>query len=158
MFNVQCQYARHVIMKREMQPTHTPLTEALKRLEFWLERDGASRIIVAAPSLQELQHKNPQGLLNATPRKLRGPRRPVRGRRHYHELHVRLANWPNDAMNENVLPFILCVISGQADFRIADYVLHCEVGDWVFVPAGVPKQDGTMPHFESDPTGRHCDV
>jgi AraC-like DNA-binding protein len=145
-------------MKWEMQPTHAPLIEALKRVEFWLERDGASRVIVAASSLRELQRQNPRGSLNVTPRKLRGPRKPVRGRRHYQQQHLRMARWPNDGMDENVLPYICCVISGQADFRIADYVLHCKVGDWVFVPAGVPKQDGTMPHLEGDPTGRQCDV
>ena len=116
------------------------------------------RVIVAAPSLQELRRQNPRGIFNATPRELQGSRKPVRGRRHYHELRMRLADWPHDAMNENVLPFMLCVISGQADFRIGNYVLHCKVGDWLCVPGGVPKQDGSMPHFEGDSTGRQCDV
>lgn len=136
----------------------TPLIEALKRIEFWLERDGASRVIVAAPSLQEFHRQNPRSSLNATPRKLRGPRKVVRGRRHYHEPRMRLATWPRDGMDENVLPYICCVLSGQADFRIADYVLHCKVGDWIFVPSGVPKQDGSMPHLEGDTAGRQCDV
>lgn len=136
----------------------SPLIETLQRLDYWLERDGASRIILAMPTLQELLCRNPHHSLNATPKKLRGPRQPVRGRRRYHESRMRLATWDRDGMDENVLPYICCVISGQADFRIADYVLHCKVGDWVFVPAGVPKQDGTMPHLEGDPTGRQCDV
>jgi len=143
---------------RKNTPKNTPLIEVLQRAVFWLEREGASRIILATPTLQELRRRNPHDPLSATPRKLHGPRQPVRGRRHYHEMHMRLANWPNDAMNENVKPFILCVISGQADFRIGNYVLHCKVGDWVCVPGGVPKQDGSMPHFESDSTGRQCDV
>jgi AraC-like DNA-binding protein len=141
-----------------MSSIQSPLTEVLKRVEFWLERDGASRIIVAAPSLKKLKQQELPDQMRATPRKLQGPRQPIRGRRHYNQQHKKLARWPNDGMDENVLPFILCVLSGQADFRIADYVLHCKVGDWVFVPAGVPKQNGNKPHFEGDPTGRQCDV
>jgi AraC-like DNA-binding protein len=113
---------------------------------------------VAQPSLKQLRQQKLPEHVRSTPRKLQGPRQPIRGRRYYHQQHLKLARWPNDGMDENALPFILCVISGQADFRIADYVLHCSVGDWVFFPAGIPKQDGSHAHFEGDAAGRKCDV
>jgi AraC-like DNA-binding protein len=138
--------------------TKTPVFEALTRLEHWLERDGATRIIVAQSSLAKLKKQSLPDQVRATPRPLRGRRKVVRGRRHYHELHTNLARWPDDGLDENVQPFIVCVIAGQADFHIADYVLHCSAGDWVFFPGGIPKQDGSQSHFEGDPTGRHCDV
>jgi len=136
----------------------SPLIEALRRIDYWLTRDESPRIIVAQPSLKELKkHKLPDHV-RVTPRKLKGPRQPIRGRRYYNQQHLKIARWPNDGMDENALPFILCVISGQADFRIADYILHCSVGDWIFFPPGTPKQDGSLSHFEGDPTGRQCDV
>jgi AraC-like DNA-binding protein len=140
------------------QSAETPLIETLRRLDHWLTRDGTSRVIVAQPSLKKLKQQNLLEHVRVTPRKMKGPRQPIRGRRHYDQLHLKLARWPNDHMDENALPFILCVTSGQADFRIADYVLHCSVGDWIFVPAGIPKQDGSQPHFEGDPTGRQCEI
>ena len=136
----------------------SPLIEVLQRLDFWLTRDEASRIIVAQPSLKEMKQQTLPDHTRLTPKKLKGPRKPVRGRRYFNQQHMKLARWPKDGMDENALPFILCVVSGQAEFRIADYVLHCSVGDWVFVPAGIPKQDGSDSHFEGDPSGRHCDV
>lgn len=144
--------------KSSNQTIDTPLIEALQRTEFWLTRDNASRIIVAQPSLKQMKQQKLPDHVRITPKKLKGPRQPVRGRRHYNQQHLKLARWPNDAMDENDLPFILCVISGQAEFRIADYMLHCSVGDWIFVPADIPKQDGSEPHFEGDPARRQCDV
>jgi AraC-like DNA-binding protein len=140
------------------QSAETPLIETLRRLDHWLTRDGTSRVIVARASRKQLKEQQLPENVRVTPRKLKGPRQPIRGRRHYDQLHLKLARWPNDHMDENALPFILCVISGQADFRIADYVLHCSVGDWIFFPAGIPKQDGSEPHFEGDPSGRQCDI
>lgn len=138
--------------------TKTPIYEAIKLVDFWLTRDGSSRVIMAQPSLRKLKQQNLPEHVRVTPRKLKGPRQAIRGRRHYQQQYSKMARWPNDAMDENVLPFIVCVISGQADFRIADYVLHCSVGDWIYFPAGIPKLDGSNPHFEGDPTGRQCDV
>jgi len=140
------------------QTAETSLIETLRRLDHWLTRDGTSRVIVARASRKQLKEQQLPENVRVTPRKLKGPRQPIRGRRHYDQLHLKLARWPNDQMDENALPFILCVTSGQADFRIADYILHCSVGDWVFFPAGIPKQDGSGPHFEGDPTGRQCGI
>lgn len=144
--------------KSSRKSTNTHLIEVLQRLDFWLSRDEMSHIIVVQPSLRKMKQQHLPAHIRLTPRKLKGPRQPIRGRRHYDQQHLKLARWPNDGMDENALPFILCVLSGQADFRVADYVLHCSVGDWVFVPPGIPKPDGNQPHFEGDAAGRHCDV
>jgi AraC-type DNA-binding domain-containing proteins len=135
-----------------------PLQQAFALVNSWLLRDGVSRILIAYPTISQLQQQNLPEHVRVTPKKRRGARHTVRGRRHYNEAHFKLAHWPDDALDENVLPSIACVIRGEADLNIADYVLHCRAGDWVLFPAGVPKQDGSKPHFEGDPTGRECDL
>jgi len=139
---------------------HTKLiSQALKRIRFWLGQDELSRLIVATSTVQELKAQNQlSSRIRITPKKRRGPRKVLRGRRHYQEPLLTTARWPEDGLDENALPSLACVLSGEADLNIADYVLHCSAGDWIFFPAGMPKQDGSKSHFEGDPTGRQCDI
>jgi AraC-like DNA-binding protein len=140
------------------KPRFVPLTLALKRIESWLAQDGVAHLMLAAPTVEELKQQNLPAHIRITPKKRLGPRKAVRGRRHYQEPVLTLAHWPRDGLDENALPFLACVIRGAADLNIADYGLHCRAGDLIFFPAGIPKQDGSKPHFEGDPTGRHCDI
>jgi AraC-like DNA-binding protein len=135
-----------------------PLSLALQQIEYWLTRDGASRIMVAAPTVKELKRQKLPDHIRTSPKKRKGPRRAIRGRRHYDQPHIFVARWPNDGLEEVTVPSLGCVLGGQADLNIADYVLHCSAGDWVFYPPGIAKQDGSRPHFEGDPTRRHCDI
>jgi len=143
----------------EINVAFTPLAEALERIQFWLTKNDISRVIVAAPSWRELKRKNnlpPH--VQVTQKPLKGPRVPVRGRRHFDQVQMRVARWPEDGLDENPLPALACVLSGQADLIVADYVLHCQTGDIIFFPPRIPKQDGSKPHFEGDTTGRQCDL
>lgn len=146
-------------MKRtSIKSSCQPLLFALAQLETWLLRDGASRIIVAPAFMEELKAQGVPEHVSITPKKHAGGRQVSRGRRNYREIRTTLAIWPEDAQNENPLPAIVCVLNGQADFHIGDYVLGCRTGDWILLPAGVPKSDGSKSHFEGDPTGRYCDL
>jgi AraC-like DNA-binding protein len=127
-------------------------------VEYWLTRDGVSRIIVAAPTVAELKRQKLSDHVRTSPKKRKGPRKALRGRRHYDQPHVVLARWPNDGMEEVTLPSIGCVLGGEADLNIADYVLHCSAGDWILYPPGIAKQDGSRPHIEGDSTNKHCDI
>ena len=73
-----------------------------------------------------------------TLKKLKGSRQRIHGRRYYNQQHLKLARWPNDGMDRNALPFILCVIASQADFRSADYVLHRSVSNQLLIPPSLP--------------------
>jgi len=141
------------------KPHLEPISQALKRIKFWLGQDELSRLIVAAPTVKELKQQNQlPSRLRTSPKKRRGSRKALRGRRHYQEPLLTTARWPQDGLDENALPSLACVLSGEADLNIADYVLHCTAGDWIFFPAGIPKQDGSKSHFEGDTTGRKCDI
>lgn len=134
------------------------LTDILRQLEFRIQHEGVSRLIVARPSLRELKRYPLPSGVKVTAQKLHGPRKAVRGRRHYGQFKRLLASWPNDKLNENPHPILVCVVSGQVDLRIADYVLHCSVGDWLMFPAGVPKEDGSEPHLHGERAGKQGDV
>jgi AraC-like DNA-binding protein len=135
-----------------------PLVQALKQLEAQSSHGGADRVIVAAPTVRELKRRGVPEHVRVLRKKRRGPRVPVRGRRHFKELQLHLARWPEDGLVEGAVPSLACVVSGEADFNVADYVLCCRAGDCVMFPAGVPKQDGNRSHFEGDPTGRFGEV
>jgi AraC-like DNA-binding protein len=140
------------------KPRFAPLMQALKRIELWLAQNGVAQLMVAAPTPEEFQQQHLPTHTRIILKKRKGPRVAVRGRRHYQEPILTLAHWPQDGLDENALPFLACVVHGAAELNIADYILHCQAGDMIYFPAGIPKQDGSRPHFEGDPTGRHCDI
>src|SRR5690606_32606356 len=70
----------------------------------------------------------------------------------------KVAYWPEDGQDENALPFLMCVMRGKADFHIGNYLLRCQAGDAVFVPAGVPKPSIGQSHFDGDVSNRECDI
>jgi Transcriptional regulator containing an amidase domain and an AraC-type DNA-binding HTH domain len=141
-----------------INPTLLPLVTVFSQLDSWLVRDGVSRIVVAAPTVPELDAQKLNAPVRTSLKPRKGKRQIVKLRRHFTQPQVILARWPEDALEETTLYCIACVLRGQADFNIADYVLHAKAGDWVLFPPGVPKQDHTTSHFEGDPTNRFCDI
>jgi AraC-like DNA-binding protein len=69
---------------------------------------------------------------------------------------VILARWPQDGLEEYAMAMLACVISGKAELAIADYALHCQAGDMIYFPAGIPKCNASKPHFLGDTRGRNC--
>lgn len=132
------------------------LSRALQSIQLWLSRNGASRLMVAAPTIAAMKCQELPDHVSMTPQKRRGLQEKVssahfRGR-------ITLAGWPEDGLCEYSIPILACVINGQADMLIADYVLHCQAGDAIFFPAGIPKCSSAKPHIVGDTRGRSCDV
>jgi len=134
------------------------LSQSLGQLETRFTRDGSARVIVAAATMEILKEQRLPEHVGVTPKKRIGKRKAVRERRNYQESRGKLAIWPDDAQDEIAMSSIACVVSGQADFHIADYLLSCQTGDCLLIPAGTPKQDGSTSHYEGDPTGRSCEI
>jgi len=95
--------------------------------------------------------------VQVTAKKHRGKRISVRGPRHFRLTRLVQARWPEDGQLEAAVPSLALVLKGQADFFLADYLVHCRPGDWVFIPAGVPKPDATFPYV-LDGSNRKCDL
>src|SRR5690606_37096036 len=104
-----------VMMNKTAQQTAAVMQEVTARVRHWLERDGASRIIVARETIAELRQQELPDHVVVIPKKRHGKRRAVRTRRHYKEALFRLAVWPEDKMDENAVPSLCCVASGEVD-------------------------------------------
>ena len=135
----------------------TPLLEALNSIVFWLTREDTTRVIVAETRKKAMRQQNLPDHVRLTSRPLRGKRVAVRAARNLHQSNRVLARWPEDQMNENTSACLLCVSSGQADIFAGDYILHCSPGDFVFIPAGVPKGDYLSNIADENPQ-RSCDI
>jgi len=135
-----------------------PLQGALKKIQFWLESAHPPQIMLAAQTMEEFKNQKLPAHCKVTRRKLHGPRVPVRGRRQINEAPSVLANWPGDGLVEGIASTLLVVMSGEADIRLVDYVVHCQAGDIIFIPARLPKLDGSRPHYEKITPEAHCDV
>lgn len=133
-----------------------PLLEALNAVHFRLQRDGDARVIVAAPTLKQLKSQVLPGHVRTSAKPRRGKRVSARSPRHLRTTNLVLARWPQDRQIEVAIPSLICVLSGQADFHLADYMLHCQPGDLLFIPPGVSRQDSTSAY--TDDEQRQCRV
>jgi AraC-like DNA-binding protein len=133
------------------------LQQALLQIESWLARDGATRVIVGTPTLEEFERQKLPPHCKASRRKLRGPRVPTRGNR-LKENPIVIARWPQNGLVESTSPALLFVLGGEADIQLADYVVHSRAGDSFFLPARIPKLDGSRPHYENITPESHCDL
>ena len=134
-----------------------PLLGALKKIQFSLESTSSPRVMLAAPTMEEFCAQQLPSHCNVMHRKIHGPRVRVRGRRRASQPSV-IAHWPNDGLVEGTSPALLFVLDGQADIPIADYVVHCHVGDVLFFPSGIIQMDGSRPHYEKITPEAHCDL
>lgn len=80
-------------------------------------------------------------------RKMLGPRQSVRERMHNRSSH-KIARWPEDALTAASIPLLICVVGGQADLCMGEYVLHCDKGSFIIIPPGVPYPDDSQPHLD----------
>lgn len=135
-----------------------PLSRALEKMQAWLASSGESRLIVARHKITDMRRHSLPPHVEVTPNRQRGPRVVARSAPFAGGGRIDLAHWPEAGMSEYNLPMLGCVISGQADLRAADYILHCRTGDFVFYPVGIPKCNGTKPHLVGDIEGRSCEV
>jgi len=134
-----------------------PLLETLRVIKYRLEREGASHVMVATPTITSFRRQKLADHVKVTVKKRRGKRVSVRGPRNFRLTRLVQARWPEDGQLEAAVPSLVCVIKGQADFHIADYMVQCQPGDWIFIPAGVSKPDASLPYVLDD-SERECDL
>ena len=141
-------------MENHSQPYAKPLATALKSIAFAMESESKACVTVATRYKHELKLPDHVGV---TSRPLRGRRVAHSGVRNFRTSRVRLAHWPEDGVDESSSPHLMCVINGQADIVAGDYMLHCRPGDFVLLPAGVPKRS-FLPYVLSGNLQRNCSV
>jgi AraC-like DNA-binding protein len=136
-----------------------PLLGVLKQMQFWLESASPPQIMLAAPAIEEFNGQKLPSHCKVTRRKIYGTRVPVRGRsRHLKEFGLSLAHWPEDALTEGMQSMLVVVINGQPEIRVADYSVHCRPGDFLLVPAHLPKFSGKRHPHHKVTAGTHYDL
>jgi AraC-like DNA-binding protein len=124
-------------------------------MQFWFESASPSQIMLATPTMEEFNSQKLPSHCRVEKCKIRGPRVPVRGRHTEKHLYV-LAHWPNDVLVEGMKPMLAVVTSGNPVLRVADYQVHCQPGDFMFIPARLPKWNRVLlPHKKSTEDTHH---
>ncbi len=141
-------------MENRSQQYARPLAKALATIAFSIQKENKASTIVATRHKRELQLPEH---VRATSRPLQGNRVKQSGVRNFRTSRVRLAHWPEAGVDESALAHLVCVVSGQADIVAGDYMLHCRPGDFVLLPAGVPKRH-LLPYVLSGNLQRSCSV
>jgi AraC-like DNA-binding protein len=136
----------------------SPLLEALKVMHNWLERDGTDGLMVAAHTLKEFQRQPLPAHLRTSVKKRRSKGAAVKGPRHYRNASLIQTRWPEDGQLASSTPSLAFVFKGRMDMHIADYIVHCQPGDIIYFPPGVPKSDGTQPHYQPPYEHKSCDL
>jgi AraC-like DNA-binding protein len=137
---------------------HETLLEALRNIQFWLERENRARFMVAAKTLAEFKRQPLPDHIKTSVKKRRGKRVVYRKAHHAKVSRLVQAAWPDDHLSEHTQSSLGCVISGAAALRVADYCIHCQTGDFIFYPPDIPASDGTRPHFEDEDSENKCDI
>lgn len=139
------------------QPFAQPLVSALGKLIFSLENEKTPRVIVATRYEEELKQQTLPAHVRVTSRPLRGKRVAYRGPQNFRSSRLKVAEWPEDRLDESALMSLIIVVNGQADIVAGDYVLHCRPGDFVLLPPGVPKGNYLSCILDGNPK-RTCDI
>jgi AraC-like DNA-binding protein len=115
--------------------------------------------MASANTLKEFKAQSlPEGV-RVSVKKRRGKKVAVHGPRYYENTSYKIATWPEDKQETIRYPALACVLRGQADFHIADYMVHCPPKHFMLFKANVPQPDGHNPHFDgTDFSGRYCEV
>lgn len=134
------------------------LLEVLRNIQFVLERENRARFMVAAKTLTEFKRQPLPDHIRTSVKKRQGVRVTFRKAQHANVRRMVEAAWPDDHLGERIQASVGYVIRGAAALRIADYFVHCQTGDFIFYPPGVPASDSTQPHLEHKDTESRCDI
>lgn len=125
----------------------------------WWQQSGLKNLVASANTLKEFKAQSlPEGIQVSIKRR-HGKKVAVNGPRLYENTSFKIATWPEDGQETIRYPALACVLRGQADFHIADYIVHCPQKHFMLFNANVPQPDGRSPHFDGeDFSRRYCEV
>ena len=140
------------------EATEKLLTILQYQLLPWWQHGGLDRLMISAATQDEFEAQDlpPEVRVTAKPRK--SQRVVMRGERVFGNVRTLVEAYPADAQDVCRHPILYCVVQGQADLHIADYVVHCPAGHFILMHPGVPQPDGKRPHLEPGNPHDYCEV
>jgi len=126
-----------------------PLVGILKtRLIPTWERFGGGRLVVVAPTREQFHTQSLPELIHTSVKKRIGKRTTAARTRLYNNASAFMETWPEDDQALALHPALAFVLEGQADFHVADYLVHCPRDHFVLFTADVPRGMGGRSHLE----------
>jgi len=137
-----------------------PLIPILKSriIPCW-ERFNGERIAVVSETIRQFNAQSLPELMSSSVKKRVGKRTGASRTRSYNNASESVESWPEDAQSVILYPTLAFVLEGQADFHVADYVVHCPRDHFLLFTADVSRPTGERPHLEGKDAGqRDCTV
>lgn len=116
-------------------------------------------LAVTAPALTSFRRQELPGMMRASVKKRTGRKASRRGTRNYNNSNSYRQLWEEDGQAVYNYPALIFVVEGQADFHVADYVVHCPQNHFLLFSDDVPRPKGGAPHLEgTNQRAGHCAV
>ncbi len=129
-----------------------------RAIPIW-EQFSLGRLAVTEPTRTSFKRHNPSSLIETSVKKRTGRKSSLRGGRNFNGANSYRELWEEDGQAIFNYPALVFVIEGQADFHIADYVVHCPQSHFLLFRDNVLRQKGATPHLEGENLAqRHCAV
>jgi AraC-like DNA-binding protein len=132
----------------------TPIVQLLQNKILPFVADGTAGRVIVARGAMEARHL-PAGV-KIERQKTIGRRVIVKSRRLYANARHVQARWPVQHLHETTSMKLVCVTRGRVAYPVGNALLHIPAGFFIFVPAGVPHSDGSVPIAES--SGDSCEL
>lgn len=114
------------------------------------------RLLLVSPNMR--QAEMPKGV-TLSRAQLKGAGEVSKGDRPYGNFGEFSRVWKSDALVAHNYHKIAVITSGRCDFHTDRYVIHCDAGCILLLPAGTPHPDGETPHLDSPRSdGDGCDI
>jgi AraC-like DNA-binding protein len=122
------------------------------------ERFGLEHLAVTRQTLKQFKAQLPPGAIQAVVKMRIGKRMKLRSARNFNNTSSFVESWTEDNQSVFRYPTLTFVVSGQADFHVADYCLRCPPGHFLLFSDGVPRPTGGRPHLEGEDRAERCTV
>lgn len=123
------------------------------------ERFGLDRLAVTAETQKQFKTQLLPDAMHTSVQKRTGKKITSHSKRRFNNTTNFVESWPEDDQATFRFPALIFVLGGQADFRVADYVVHCPNWHFLLFRTGVPRPIGHHPHLEGkDAERRQCDI
>jgi len=114
------------------------------------ERFGTERLAVTKKMLEQFTREPLPELMRTSVKRRMGKKIIARSRRVFNNTSSFIESWPEDDQAIFRYPALVFVCEGQADFCVADYIIHCSHWHFLLFATDVPRPVGGRPHLEGD--------
>jgi AraC-like DNA-binding protein len=117
---------------------------------------GMDHLVTSEMTLQEFCKQPLPEQIRACKKK-RLSNKPVRNKLASKSNRV-IEAWPDEDMHSLRMSSLVYVRAGQADIRLADYMVQCPQEHFLLYRAGVPRPAGKTPFLEEPRQGKQCEI